>query len=866
MASFPGPTRIQSQNNIPPDPTMAVGPSNVVVTVNNAIAWYDKNGTQQSLQSLDKFFGNNDQNNTLFDSRVVYDPFGGHFYALSDYRNIANKTSSFFIAESQTNDLANGWRTPISFSTLITDRNTNVPYWPDYPTLSVDAYAVYITGNYLVFPQGPQPDSVDGGSSTRLFILDKNISSTTVPTIYDPEKQGNINIWTPQAALVYGSQAASGLTGTFLVAYQQNNGSDSFLYVIKTTNAATGAASFSTTPINVGRISDESPLVTPNFGKQPSGPGIDAGNGWVYSAVWRDGKLYATTEIVIGTGADQRAVVHWFVIDTNTMTLLRQGNVTADDLGPITNTYYGNITVNSAGQFAIGFAASSPTLFPGAYYTVYDPNGNAIAGTQTLAAGQASYLATNGGTDNRWGDYSGAAVDPFGNNSFWFFNEYGLADPKGGIVVSGQGFLDSQFNQTNFVWSDANALMSRWQYDPGLKVVGTTALGNQAGWKVVGSAPWRITAGTPSTDQMLMNDVPNGTMTLWWITNGALTGIDLGQRWIGINYITDGKFTANGGTNFLVNNAADAHLYDWWIDPNDTLQGVDLTATSGVSCSNVALVAGGRLTPDGDAQFTPNGTANILVNNTLDGHLYNWWIDSSNRLQGIDLGAYWSNVAAVGAGKFTSNGGTNLLVNNTLDNHLYDWWIDSNNKLQGIDLTTTSGASWSNLVLVAVGNFDNNNPNNQLLIQNTLDHHLYDWWITPQGGLTGIDLTASSGIAGLNVQVLGVSRYNDNSTGDQLLVHNTLDGHFYQWWINNNQLAGVILESNWATQVASTTPPPASAAASLPSPDSTALLAQSMASFGASGATISSTSPVTAMDLSQQSSLAVPTNSPLLHA
>jgi len=256
----------------------------------------------------------------------------------------------------------------------------------DYPTLSVDAYGVYITANYALFdnntsgdnPPG-QPASVAGGTSTRLFILDKNISSVQ---IYDPEKQGNINIWTPQAAIVYGSQAAFGLTGTFLVAYQPNAGGNSTFYVIKTTNAATGSATFSTTPINVGTISDTSPLATRNFGKQPSALGLDAGNEWVYSAVWRNGILYATTEVVVGG----RALVHWFRVNTTTMTLMDQGNVTANDLGVGTNTYYGNITVNAAGQFAIGFAASSSTLYPGAYYTVYDPNGNAIGGNTGVGA------------------------------------------------------------------------------------------------------------------------------------------------------------------------------------------------------------------------------------------------------------------------------------------------------------------------------------------------------------------------------------------------------------------------------------------------------------------------------------------------
>ena len=38
---------------------------------------------------------------------------------------------------------------------------------------------------------------------------------------------------------------------------------------------------------------------------------------------------------------------------------------------------------------------------------------------------------------------------------------------------------------------------------------------------------------------------------------------------------------------------------------------------------------------------------------------------------------------------------------------------------------------------------------------------------------------------------------NGSTTNDELLVHNTADGHLYEWWIANNQLSGtdLIIES-----------------------------------------------------------------------
>jgi hypothetical protein len=136
------------------------------------------------------------------------------------------------------------------------------------------------------------------------------------------------------------------------------------------------------------------------------------------------------------------------------------------------------------------------------------------------------------------------------------------------------------------------------------------------------------------------------------------------------------------------------------------------------------------------------------------------------------------------------------------------------------------------------------------------NHHLYEWWITPQGQLTGIDL----GPYWSNVQAIGApSHYNNNSPYDQLLIHNTSDGNFYQWWIANNTLTGANLGPNFSgpglgTSSAASSATPGSAPSPGPTvsspavgtslsstPDSTSLLVQSMASFGTSDAVDSST-------------------------
>jgi endoglucanase len=418
--------------------------------------------------------------------------------------------------------------------------------------------------------------------------------------------------------------------------------------------------------------------------------------------------------------------------------------------------------------------------------------------------------------------------------------------PIGPVALVGAGDLNGNGNG-EFAWRGSNASMSVWEYDPAAQTITATNLGAvDPNWTSFGSGHFSNLNGA-NASQMLMDYVPNGTMTLWWVSSaGQLTGIDLGQRWNNIGMVAAGQFTTLGGSgisNFLVSNLTDHHLYDWWIDSNNKLQGIDL----GPYWANVSLVATG--------QFTNNGGTNLLVSNNIDHHLYDWWIGSNNQLQGMDLGAHWSNVAFVATGQFTANGGTNFLVTNTADHHLYDWWI-SNGTLQGIDL----GPAWSNIQLVAVGRFDNHTSNTQMLVTNTVDHHLYEWWITPQGQLTGIDL----GPAWNNVQLLGNSHYNNSSAFNELLVRNTVDGHFYEWWIANNQLSGGDLgtaTTSGTAAASSSSMTMAGATSSSALADPTALVVQAIASFGTTDASVNGGDTLADAAHSQPSQVAVPADS-----
>jgi hypothetical protein len=83
----------------------------------------------------------------------------------------------------------------------------------------------------------------------------------------------------------------------------------------------------------------------------------------------------------------------------------------------------GSAALDQSGDIAIGYSASSSSVFPSLRYAgrlPADPAGTLAQGEATLFAG----LGSQSGTSNRWGDYSDLTVDPVDGCTFWYTNEY----------------------------------------------------------------------------------------------------------------------------------------------------------------------------------------------------------------------------------------------------------------------------------------------------------------------------------------------------------------------------------------------------------------------------------------------------------
>ncbi len=110
ISNFAGPN---ATGFIPPDPTVATGPSQVVAVVNTTLAIYDKStGSQlfsQNMNGATGFFASVGATTTVFDPWALYDFETQRFFVIAV--DIAGSTSNIFVAVSKTSTPtgANDW-------------------------------------------------------------------------------------------------------------------------------------------------------------------------------------------------------------------------------------------------------------------------------------------------------------------------------------------------------------------------------------------------------------------------------------------------------------------------------------------------------------------------------------------------------------------------------------------------------------------------------------------------------------------------------------------------------------------------------------------------------------------------------------
>jgi hypothetical protein len=384
----------------PPDPTLAVGPTHIVETVNAAIAFFDKQGNQTFSAHLGTpgnpgFFEEvGASSNFVFDPKCFYDHKSGRFVVMA-LEQIGDTESWIDIAISDDSDPNGIWYKYRTFSVIQID---NANYWVDYPGFGFDDNAFYVTGN-LFFLNGDGDGF--GGALFRIFDKSPMLAGDPI-TVMDVVPDSGASV---QVAQMFGDAPQPLFVSRAAV---------SSLKVWTIDNPLTAPSLQSTFVNGLDPVSGPSQNA-PN----PGGGEISTLDGRLMNVHYRDGNLYTSHGI---NGGTNQTVSRWYHVDMNGWpnggfpSLVQQGEITGDNgehyfFPAIYSDKDQHVGMISARSSASEFASVQVSgRFPS------DPLGT-MSDPIELAIG-------NAGADGRWGDYLDIAVDPNDDKTFWIVGMY----------------------------------------------------------------------------------------------------------------------------------------------------------------------------------------------------------------------------------------------------------------------------------------------------------------------------------------------------------------------------------------------------------------------------------------------------------
>jgi Fibronectin type III domain len=125
----------------------------------------------------------------------------------------------------------------------------------------------------------------------------------------------------------------------------------------------------------------------------------------------------------VDVSGNDRAGVRWYEVrnpGSSAVTIHQQGTFAPADGA---HRWMGSAAMDSAGNIALGYNASSGSVSPSIRYTARcasDPAGQMTQGEADLIIGSGAQTSSS----SRWGDYSMLGIDPVDGRTFWFTGEY----------------------------------------------------------------------------------------------------------------------------------------------------------------------------------------------------------------------------------------------------------------------------------------------------------------------------------------------------------------------------------------------------------------------------------------------------------
>ena len=385
---FMGLRRSESGGWIPPDTQIGVGPNYIVEAVNLEMRIWPRSGSVVSTVDLNTFFQTSAQ---LSDPKIRFDADSQRwFIAVISYNN------SF---------TAGAWRlavstdaTPATFVRYVISTSKSAP---DFPALAVTHDKVVLTANAF------RGNSFLG---TEFLVINKaNLGAGgSAASSYFGPPQG---LFTIQPA-----QSRSATSTLYMAAAAYNSATSLRVWSVDGVPGVGAGVTVTTTNLSINSLTSP-----PDAQQKGSTVLIQTNDNRLLDAAYENGALWVSATSACQPQGDSqaRACLRFIKVSTG-------GGIskTQDfDFGQSgLYYYYPAIQIDGNGSLVSVFSGSSSQTFAGVYASGqrYNAGANTFQSPVPLKGGENSYTPFA----SRWGDYSGASIDPSDLSTVWVAGEY----------------------------------------------------------------------------------------------------------------------------------------------------------------------------------------------------------------------------------------------------------------------------------------------------------------------------------------------------------------------------------------------------------------------------------------------------------
>ena len=412
LRNFPG---VPRTNFIPPDASIAAGPTHIVGGVNSTFRIWDKQGNVLKTISASTWLASIGLGigGTVSDPKIVYDHFSKRWIMSWITPPIGPRAYDVISISDDSIPLGTWY----NFA-MRTDLNGNTPedLWRDYQGVGYDANAIYITGNgFTLSSSSFRYSTLRIINKAQLYTNNAGpVSWYDMWDLRDASNQGiNFGI---RPTITYGNP------NEYYLLCNANSGG-TYVSLYKLVNPLSNP---SMTGVAIPVVQYSSP---PASGQLGSTATITSGNSAAFRSepVFRNGHLYA----VHAVRNDIYSAFKYYKLNVTSNTAVQDITFGAPEF------YYSfpAISVDKNENVMISFSRSATTQYIGAGFTTRaatDPL-DFFNPSSLLQPGRGTYVNT--GSSNRWGDYNGSWLDPSNEEDFWIMTEYADLQNLWGVWV-----------------------------------------------------------------------------------------------------------------------------------------------------------------------------------------------------------------------------------------------------------------------------------------------------------------------------------------------------------------------------------------------------------------------------------------------